>query len=278
MARRRGAVALLELVEDPVEAMRLDAGAGVADGENEPVVPARQAQADTAVLGELHRVAGEVHHDLPQTGGVAAHDGRNVALDEAGDLDALALGAGGEQLDDALDEARQRDGFVGEVEAAGLDLREVEDFVEDGEQRFARRLDGAGVGRLLGVEARAGEEAGHAEHAVERRADLVADGGEEARLRLAGGLGAAAGLGELGLDAATVGDVAADCLDLRALASAHGGLHPGDPAPAMRRVEGLVEGLGAILAAAEGVLRQPKDVPTRLAASCPARAAKASLT
>jgi len=76
-----------------------------------------------------------------------------------------------------------------EGQLAGIDLREVEDVVDDGEQRIARFDDDLGEGALARVELGLGQQLGHAEHAVHRRADLMAHIGEEFRFRTVGGLG-----------------------------------------------------------------------------------------
>ena len=111
---------------------------------------------------------------------------RQVARDACRDLDALALRARRQQLGNALDQRPDLDLFRDEVELADLDLGEIEDFVDQREQRLARCLDGADIAVLFRIDARAGQQLGHAEHAVQRRADFVADGGEEAGLGLDG--------------------------------------------------------------------------------------------
>jgi hypothetical protein len=81
-----------------------------------------------------------------------------------------------------------------EVELAGLDLREVEDVVDDAEQAVGRALDEGEVFALLVVQRGVEGEVGHAEDGVHRRADLVAHVGQEVALRAAGGLGDFLGL------------------------------------------------------------------------------------
>ena len=66
-----------------------------------------------------------------------------------------------------------------EHELAGVDLREIEDVVDDGEQRVARLDDDVGEHLLLRRQLGFCQQLGHAEHAVHRRADLVAHIGEE---------------------------------------------------------------------------------------------------
>ena len=78
-----------------------------------------------------------------------------------------------------------------EVEAAGLDLGEVQDVVDDAQQRRRRVAHGAERLALLERERRALQHVDHAQNAVHRRADLVAHRGEEGRLGLVGALGLA---------------------------------------------------------------------------------------
>ncbi len=165
---------------------------------------------DAAVFGELDGVAGEIEQHLAQARGVADEPGRQPLVDEAGDLDALGLRARRQQFDGFLDQRQQREGARFEIELAGFDLGEVEDFLDQRQQRFARGLRGLDVSELLGRQRGVEQQVGHAEQAVERRADLVADGGEEARLGAVGGFRLVARELErlLGFDAA--GDVAAD--------------------------------------------------------------------
>ena len=81
--------------------------------------------------------------------------------------------------------------LVLELDLAGLDLREVEDVVDDREQGVARRPDGLGVVALLLVERGVEQQPAHPDDRVHRRADLVAHRGQERALGLVGVLGAA---------------------------------------------------------------------------------------
>ena len=77
-----------------------------------------------------------------------------------------------------------------ELDLAGLDLREVEDVVDDRQERRPRSLTCCSRRRCSGAEiVTVEEEIGEAEDRVQRRADLVAHGGEEVRLGLARLLG-----------------------------------------------------------------------------------------
>ena len=96
-----------------------------------------------------------------------------------------------------------------EFELAGFDFGEVEDVVDDGEERFAAGEDGFDVAALLGVEGGFEQEAGHGDDAVHGRADFVAHVGQKVRLGAGGGFGGdasglefAVGAGELVLQMA----------------------------------------------------------------------------
>ncbi len=71
-----------------------------------------------------------------------------------------------------------------QLEPAGLDLREVEDVVDDRQERLARRVDGLGVVALLGVERRVEQQPAHPDDGVHRGPDLVAHRGQERALGL----------------------------------------------------------------------------------------------
>ncbi len=84
-----------------------------------------------------------------------------------------------EQVADVLD--RFPDAEVGrvELELAGLHLGEVEDVVDDRHQRLAGATHGLRESLLLRRQAGVEQQLRHADHAVHRRADLVAHVGQE---------------------------------------------------------------------------------------------------
>ena len=89
-------------------------------------------------------------------------------------------------------------GLLVELVAAGLDARQIEDFVDQAEQVHAGTVDVAGIFLVrrhrVGAENLALHHFGEAEDGVEWRAQLVAHLGEEARLGDIGGFGAPARL------------------------------------------------------------------------------------
>ena len=153
-----------------------------------------------ALLGELDRVADQIDQDLPQPAGIAdqRRRARRVARSQR-QLQALRAGRarpGASSCRRARRAGRSR--RCVEVELARLDLREVENVVDD--RAAASRPTTCTMSRYsrcsaveLGVE----RQLRHADDAVHRRADLVAHVGQEFALGAAGGLGRL-----LGLDAA----------------------------------------------------------------------------
>ena len=86
------------------------------------------------------------------------------------------------QRDGPLDDVAQIEIERLERELARLDLREVEDVVDDRQERLAAGSDGLGEVALLLVEPGLEQQARHADDAVHRRANLMAHVREERRL------------------------------------------------------------------------------------------------
>ena len=79
-----------------------------------------------------------------------------------------------------------------DVHAPGFDLGEVQDVVDDRQQRVTTVSDGRGKVALVVGELRVEQQAAHADHRVHRRADFVTHRRQERALRLVGGLGSGA--------------------------------------------------------------------------------------
>ena len=131
----------------------------------------------------------------------------------------------------AGDESGQRQGAVGELELAGLDLAEVENVVDHAQQGLARGLDhrqalALSIGQVL-----AHHQPREADDGVHRRADLVAHVGEEEGFRAVGLVGPQAGLLEFEIELAQ-GSVAPQHLALDRLERGHVVEDPEAPAHA----------------------------------------------
>ena len=183
MAARGGAVGLLELLEYPVHVGLAQALARIGDGKADHVGTfanlAPHREHDTADIGEFYRVADQVEQNLAQAAGIGRDHLRHVRLDMGAETDALGIGARGEQFHDIVADFARRHGLRLGLEAAGLDLGIVEQILDQGEQRACRGGNRADIGLLLERKIGVGEQLGHAHDAVHRRADFVADRGQE---------------------------------------------------------------------------------------------------
>ena len=128
----------------------------------------------------------------------SAHSRGKFGLEHLVDDDAAIGGAQLEQMVAILDDADQRNRFLIELVAAGLDARQIENLVDQAEQMHAGIMDIGGIflvsrHRVLAEDFRL-HHFGEAEDGVERRAQFVAHLREEARLRDVGGFRALARL------------------------------------------------------------------------------------
>jgi hypothetical protein len=137
------------------------------------------ARDDGAFAGELDRVADQVGEDLLEPQRVADQRQRRVAVDQAHQFQLLGVGGRGEDGQGVLQQVAQVERDMVEHQLAGLDLREVEDLVDDPQQVVGGLFDGAQVVELARGQFAFLQQMGEAENAVERRADFVAHVGQE---------------------------------------------------------------------------------------------------
>ncbi len=166
-----------------------------------------------ALRRELHRVGQQVDQHLLDRAlvGVEHHRAlRQVDLHGEAMLDR----ARANQARDAVRDLVAIDLFHAQLEAAGFDLRQIEDVVDEAEQMLAAVADVADVGDVALVAERTEQLAlhhlGEADDGVERRAQFVADVGEELGLGAVGDDGLFPGLHQLVLVLLLRGQVAAD--------------------------------------------------------------------
>ena len=141
------------------------------------------ADRHAALVGELHGVAGEVQQHLAQAAAVGQHAGRHVGAAAALDLQPLLGRQRPQQADDVVHEGAHVGPLRHQIQLAGLDLRQVEDVVDDGQERLRRAERHAHPLALLLGQLLLEQQFEHAGHAVHRRADLVAHAGQELRLQ-----------------------------------------------------------------------------------------------
>ncbi len=204
-------VDLAERPEQPAHGLGRDADAGVADGDRDlpaarRVTPAAldrmpaEAQLHLAGGGELERVREEVDDDLADAPGIAEDARRQLVVHRVDQLDVVVGRRRGEQVERPLDRAPEVHRLGVQLDLAGLDLGEVEDVVDDRQQRVARGLDRLRVLLLLGVQRRVEQQPAHPDDRVHRRPDLVAHRRQERALGLVRVLGGAPRLERLGVE------------------------------------------------------------------------------
>ena len=148
-------------------------------------------QRHRALLGELERVGQQVLQHLSQALRVGVQRGGSVGGDGGGERQALLLRQRAQRVDQGLQGFGQRHRFHRHGGLAGLDLGQVEDVVDEGQQVVACRVDGLRVLHLLGAQVArlvVRQQLGQDQGGVERRAQLVAHVGQKLALVLAGQL------------------------------------------------------------------------------------------
>ena len=192
LARRR-VVCLRERLEHSRFGTLVQPDAGVAHLEAQSDLPAIVRQhldghLDVPTQGELDGIAHQIEQDLPQPARVAHQTRRQFRIHAGDDLKALVFGQPTHQRHDRLDGARHLDVKMLDVELLRLDPRVIQHVVDERQQRPARLVDGLGELRLLWRQVGVEQQFGHAQHPIHGCADLMADGGQELRLGLIGGL------------------------------------------------------------------------------------------
>ena len=286
-------IRLHEVAEQRIDLVGGDADAGVADGPFDRYAVGFPGQTacgheDVAGGGELHRIGQKVQQHLAQPPGVADQGGRQRGVVLGAQRQPLCRCARRDDAEQMVDQHDRRKGELLEFELAGVELRIVENVVEDAQQALARFVNREQHLALLGVEVGFEQRVGQAEHAVHRRADFMAHGGEEERLGAARHLRRAfllAQLLRLGLDpqplrlgAPAFGDV---LVHGDPAAAVHVPARQGDDA-AVGQVHGLVpgrcpagagrprDGPSSPVTAGAAIVRSPGGDRECAAARCPA--------
>ncbi len=132
-----------------------------------------------APLGELDRVADQIDQYLAKPIGVADHSIGDVRGDAAGEFQPLAMGAFGKSSDSPFDSFAKSERYRIQHQLAGLNPGEIENVIDDGQQRVCRVFDNLEILPLAGIELGVEHQLRHADNTVHRGANLVAHVGEE---------------------------------------------------------------------------------------------------
>ncbi|KFB67338.1 MAG: hypothetical protein CAPSK01_003256 [Candidatus Accumulibacter vicinus] len=178
------AIDLLEGVEDGSDLVGRDADAAVDDVETQPPVLGAQHEPHRPLIGELDGVRQQVGQDLGQQATVTADDRRRCGFDLDGESDRLLCRERLEQAAQVKEDLGDREVLDQHLDLAGLDLRQVEDVVDQRQELVAalvddaRRLDFIVIevtGRILG------QMPGQDQNAVQRCAQFMRHVGQELR-------------------------------------------------------------------------------------------------
>ncbi len=211
-ASRHRRVRLLKRLEEPRHLLRCHADPGVANVNNErtPIPMTLEARLDphAALAGELHGVARQVQDDLPKP--------RRIAEDGPGDRtqirhvegDALVARLAPEHRGHIGDDVRRGARHPLHRHFAGLDLRHVEQVVDEGQQMFCVAADRVHIPGTLGFgDRRIIQEIGKSQDRRHRRADLMAHVREKLAFGFARRLRRGFGIPERLLRQNSIGDV-----------------------------------------------------------------------
>src|SRR6516164_396193 len=136
-----------------------------------------------AFVGELDGITDKVDDDLSETNRVAEDAIRQVNLNVAPQLQVFLVSARGKQAHRVFKRVTEIEVSLVEFELPCLDLREIEQVINQREQGIRGILDRTQVFALLAGERSAQGKLGHSHNRIHRRANLVAHVGEELALR-----------------------------------------------------------------------------------------------
>ena len=139
-------VGLLEGLEQTLDLRLAHADAGIAHGELDELAVGSVLQnpnldCDLAFVGELDGVVAEIDQDLTEPERIAPEMGRDRGLNLEDQLKPLGRGLLAHQVADILKHLVEIEVDVFDRQFAGLDLREIENVVDDAEQVLAGALD-----------------------------------------------------------------------------------------------------------------------------------------
>src|SRR5580700_6875561 len=147
------------------------------------------ADQDLAVLCELDRVPYQVDQNLTNPPGIAKQRFGNVRRNLADEFQAFLVRAATERFHRLAQAVAQIKWNRFEIELSRLDLRKVQNIVDDGKEGLRRKSNEPEVFSLFGSEVGIQHELGHAEDAVHRGANFMAHVREEDALCFARGFG-----------------------------------------------------------------------------------------
>ncbi len=137
---------------------------------------------DTALVCKFYRVANQVDQDLPDTRIITHQFDRHIGGDVACNVDPLVKRMGRHQFAHLFNQGGDAKRFFTQINFTGFNFGEVENIVDDRQQRFCGALHRTRVGALCGREFRFQQKADHAQNTVHWCTDFMAHGGQKLAL------------------------------------------------------------------------------------------------
>ena len=191
------AFGLHEILEHVCQPVCGDADPRVRDGEAQhhgigQLLLHIQRHVYGTALGELDRVAHQVHQHLVQAHGITHYGGGHIRSYIGTDLQSLLFRAVVQHIHHAVQHRTRFHAHLLQFQFSGFDLAQVQDLIHHAQQGFAAAGNGIEVGLLCRRVLVAQQARAHAHDGVHRRADLVAHVGQELLLHAFAVLGALA--------------------------------------------------------------------------------------
>ena len=183
LARRR-TVGLLETLEEAAALLRINADPAIDHREMQQQIAFAflhdaDVDGDLALLGEFDGIVGVIDQHLAEAQGIADQCPRHARADVDDQLQALGRRLFRDQPGDVLEHPVELELDVFDDHLARLDLREVENVVDDAEQMLARALDLVQVIALARRQLGFHGQVRHADDGIHRRPDLVTHIGQK---------------------------------------------------------------------------------------------------
>ena len=146
-------------------------------------------QFDVASFGELDGIVDQIDQNLPQTQRIANQVVRHIWSHMNQELQTLFMGLESHHGHHIAEHVIQPERYVLDDQFVRLDFREVENIVDDAEQRGARTMDFGDIVALLGRQFSFQAEMRQANDGIHGRPDFMAHVGQEHALGLGRRLG-----------------------------------------------------------------------------------------
>ena len=148
-------------------------------------------------VGELGRVGHQIGQNLPQVSPVAVQSVRDVRVDVSTEAQTLSVRLKTQDRNQIGKLGMQIKIVKDHRNLAGFDPGQVQDIVDQGQERPARRLDRMHHVPLIAIQTRSPQQIACSDDRIQRRAQLVAHGCQETAFRLVRLLGLGLGFGQL---------------------------------------------------------------------------------